>query len=96
MRNPNDPILRRFNGYRSTSSIRLSLDWKLRTEKLIDGAWVRVASWPSKLDLSENEGRERMRRHAEAFGGSVRLMRGDLLLQSWEDGEACGDWETAA
>lgn len=88
-----DPIIRRFNGYHSSSSAPLSAGWKLRTQKLIAGEWVTVGKWPPIRGADENERRDLERlqregiaRHAEAFGGLVRLMRAELLLASWRDG----------
>jgi hypothetical protein len=60
------------------------------TEKLIDGAWVRMASFPASTT------QERLRRHVKAFGGSMRLLKGDLLLAEWSCGVVVEDWRESA
>jgi hypothetical protein len=62
----------------------------LHTEKLIGGAWVRMASFPASTT------QERLRRHVKAFGGNVRLLRGDLLLAEWSCGVVVEDWRESA
>ena len=51
-----------------------------QVQKFIDGEWVKMSDWPA---IDE----ERLQRHARALGGSVRLMRGDLLLREWRNGQ---------
>lgn len=60
--------------------------WKLRTERFDGREWRTIAHFPSVSKENQAAQRERMNRHAEAFGGLVRLMRGELLLASWQDG----------
>lgn len=61
--------------------------WPVRSEKFISGAWVTVARWAPLRDPEEIAlQRERMGASADAFGGLVRLMRGELLLAAWQDG----------
>jgi hypothetical protein len=61
--------------------------WKLRTEKFDGREWRTIAHFPTVSKENQAEQRERMNRHAEAFGGLVRMMRGELLLASWQDGK---------
>jgi hypothetical protein len=97
---PNVPIIRRFNGYSSASSIPTRSTWPLRTEKLIGDTWTTIARWPMIRGVGvvrrENEQRQRagLAAHVDAFGGLVRLMRGDLLLATWVDGEVVADFRT--
>lgn len=60
--------------------------WQLRTQKLVGMAWVTLATFPTLPAEHQADQRERLQRHAEAFGGLVRLMRAELLLASWQDG----------
>jgi hypothetical protein len=64
--------------------------YPLHTEKLISGAWVRMASFPASTT------QERLRRHVKAFGGSMRLLRGELLLATWSCGLLVEDWREVA
>lgn len=90
MTSPADAITTRFNPRPRVAAHRAA--WKLRTEKLIAGAWQTMATFPA-VDGPEqaSQQRKRLERHAEAFGGLVRLMRGELLLAAWQDGKLVCD-----
>jgi hypothetical protein len=89
------PTFNPFNRHPVATTI-VAKRFPLRTEKLIGSEWVHVASFPAALDLAESAGRERLGRHAVAFGGQVRLLKGDVLLAEWEDGELVEDWRECA
>lgn len=61
-------------------------NWKLRTERFDGREWKTIAHFPTLPKEHQSDQRERMSRHAEAFGGLVRLMCGELLLRAWQDG----------
>jgi hypothetical protein len=65
----------------------------LHTEKLIDGAWVAMARFqePRGVDMGP-----RVQRHVDAVGGEVRLLRGDVLLATWSEGELTEDFRDDA
>ena len=67
--------------------------YPLTTEKLINGAWVAMARFqePRGVDMTA-----RVQRHVEAVGGRVRLLRGDLQLAEWVEGEPAMEWEVAS
>jgi len=50
-------------------------------EKLIGERWQCVSLWPAVDDA------ERLRKHASAFGGHTRLLRGDMLMRQWICGQ---------
>lgn len=83
-------ITTRFNP--GVAARREYVRWKLRTEKLIGAAWQTMATFPPVTDdYHQGLQRERLQRHAEAFGGLVRLMRAELLLAAWQDGKLVCD-----
>jgi hypothetical protein len=50
--------------------------WRLRTEKFIGTAWQTMAVFPPAItEEQRGDQQKRLQRHAEAFGGLVRLMR---------------------
>jgi hypothetical protein len=67
--------------------------YPLTTEKLIRGQWIPMARFqePKRVDMTA-----RIQRHVEAVGGEVRLMRGELLLATWCEGELTEDWRQSA
>jgi hypothetical protein len=66
--------------------------WRLRTEKFIGTAWQTMAVFPPAItEEQRGDQQKRLQRHAEAFGGLVRLMRAELLLAAWQDGELVCD-----
>ena len=52
-----------------------------RVEKLIDGEWRLMSEWFVTPDP------DRLRKHASAFGGHTRLLRGGMLLRQWVCGQ---------
>jgi len=64
----------------------------LRTELLVGSTWVHVGSFMENVSECDPW---RLPRHAEAFGGQLRLMRAGMVLARWEDGELVED-EVAA
>jgi hypothetical protein len=67
--------------------------YPLTTEKLLSDTWTPMARFqePKRVDMTA-----RLQRHAEALGGRVRLLRGDLMLVTWSDGKLVADWREAS
>lgn len=63
---------------RNAGKSRKELPYKV--QKFLDGEWAKMSDW-DKLD------EERLQRHARALGGSVRLMRGEVQLREWRNGQ---------
>lgn len=85
-----DAVTTRFNA--GVAARREYARWKLRTERWDGRSWVTLATFPPVTDDYQRElQRERLQRHADAFGGLVRLMRGELLLAAWEEGRLTCD-----
>lgn len=90
-------VTTRFNPHVLVAARKERAAWKLRTEKLIGTAWQTMATFPPVTDdYHQGLQRERLQRHAEAFGGLVRLMRAELLLAAWQDGKLVVDMREEA
>jgi hypothetical protein len=67
--------------------------YPLTTEKLVSGTWTPMARFQEPKTLAAWG---RIQRHVEAVGGRVRLLRGDLELACWDEGEPAAEWEEAS
>jgi len=67
--------------------------YTLSTELLCGTEWVKIASFQETACALDPE---RLDRHAEAFGGEVRLRRGGLLLAQWREGQLTHDFREKA
>jgi hypothetical protein len=67
--------------------------YPLTTEKLLSDTWTPMARFqePKRVDMTA-----RLQRHAEALGGRVRLLRGDLQLAEWDEGELVPELQEAS
>jgi hypothetical protein len=67
--------------------------YPLTTEKLLSDTWTPMARFQEPKTPAAWG---RIQRHAEAVGGRVRLLRGDMLLATWCEGELVADWREAS
>jgi hypothetical protein len=67
--------------------------YPLTTEKLLSDTWTPMARFQ---EPKTSAAWGRIQRHAEALGGRVRLLRGDLMLCEWDEGELVPELQAAS
>jgi len=61
----------------------------LHVEKRVDATWVKMAELAESTEPEYAANPDKL---ADALGGEVRLLRGDLMLAVWREGEVVEDY----